>query len=735
MLYYVEPSAGEAWTPWPIGCDNGNALSPNARGGRLKEVFSRCAMIERGTKIRLRIVSLAAQTASERRHVLALAFILLAALAIRVYGNNLSLPYVPHPDEPAVVDRALAMLRTGDYDPHSFIYPTLYTYLQLLVYVVHFLWGESQGLYKSLGELPTSTYTFTTVPGFYLWGRFLTALLGTGTVFVVFRTGARLYGTGAGLAGALLLTFSVLHSAHSHYITVDVPATFFAAVAFAFIAELFVRGESDNRRSNRRTYLLAGLFVGLAIGTKYNAVFIIIPFLLAHLFVTPRRDWLSGSLAAGLGLVAIGFLASSPFALLELPRFLDDVASIIYHYKFAGHVGFEGSNNWLYYLNYFWSSETGPSLLAAAGVLLCFFRHQRRDILLLLFPLLYLAGLSSYRVNFLRNLLPIVPFLCLLGGVFVAEVWGWLSRKSGRLVLSDSVVPAAVAVAMVLLPALTIVDEDRRNAQTDSRILAEQWVQANLYPAVRVVTELHAVQWRNYPMVSTVEALIEHPRGWYLQNGYQYLIASSLKYQDYLSQPDKFPGKARAYQELLHEFEVAAQFPGKENGGLGPEVTILKTGFKENELIIPFRRDVSFGGAIDLIGYDLGKPVYAAQDLQAKPAAVLAPGDTIDLLFYWRAERKLGEDYKVFVHLLDSKGTAVAQRDTPPLSGSYPTSRWRQGELVMDPAPLALPTNLGPGTYRLEVGLYSQSTMKRLRVSGKDHKPDDKVILEPIEVK
>lgn len=663
-----------------------------------------------------------------RQHEIALGVILLLALFVRVYGNELGLPYVINPDEPAVVDRALAMLRTGDYNPHSFIYPTLYTYLQFLVYVAHFLWGVSQGVYRNLADLPTSTHIATWATGFYIWGRCLTAVLGAATVFLVYRMGARLYGQGAGLAGALFLAFSLLHSEHSHYITVDVPAAFFSALAFVFIVELFVRGRSERRENLRWIYLLGGLSVGLAVGTKYNAVVIIVPFLLAHLLSAPRRDWLSGNLFAGLALIAVGFLASSPFAVAGLPQFLDDVASIIYHYKFAGHLGYEGSNNWLYYMNYFWSAETAASLMGAGGILLCFFRRSRRDILVLLFPLLYFAGLSQYKVNFLRNLLPVIPFLSLLGGIFLAEVVGWFSRRVSRPVLSGAFAPAALAATLVVLPGLTILDGDHYNSQDDSRALAERWIRTNLPQNARIMAELSAVQWRDSTTVSTTNSLISHSYQWYLQQGFQYLVANSVNYNQYLHDPKKFPAESKAYDKIFQKSQAVKEFPGKP----GPKVTILKVNLSEDVVDIPFRSGASFGGAIGLIGYDFGKE---SNPDQPGSKLMFKAGEAVNLVLYWKAERSIPKDYTVFVHLLDASGEIVTQRDTQPLNGTSRTSQWKPGDFVVDSAPLALPVDAAPGEYRLEIGLYDQKTMERLRVTAKDGKADDKVILGPIEVR
>ena len=58
------------------------------------------------------------------------------------------------------------------------------------------------------------------------------------------------------------------------------------------------------------------------------------------------------------------------------------------------------------------------------------------------------------------------------------------------------------------------------------------------------------------------------------------------------------------------------------------------------------------------------------------PAAAQA-GAVLPLALYWRVGRALPIDYTVYVHLLDSNGSTMAQRDLQPLDGSLPTSRWK----------------------------------------------------------
>ncbi|MDX1413223.1 MAG: glycosyltransferase family 39 protein [Candidatus Promineifilaceae bacterium] len=83
-----------------------------------------------------------------------------------------------------------------------------------------------------------------------------------------------------------------------------------------------------------------------------------------------------------------------------------------------------------------------------------------------------------------------------------------------------------------------------------------------------------------------------------------------------------------------------------------------------------------------------------------------APGELIPITLYWQAARTPDQEYTVFVHLLNSEGERIAGADAPPVNNFYPTSWWRNGDLIDDTHLLQLPDDLSPGSYKVIVGLY-----------------------------
>ena len=62
--------------------------------------------------------------------------------------------------------------------------------------------------------------------------------MGVGTVWAVYAIGVRLWGRRAGLLAALTLAVMPLHAQHSHFLTVDVPATFWGMLSLLWAVRL-----------------------------------------------------------------------------------------------------------------------------------------------------------------------------------------------------------------------------------------------------------------------------------------------------------------------------------------------------------------------------------------------------------------------------------------------------------------------------------------------------------------
>ncbi|MCB9101599.1 MAG: hypothetical protein H6632_18830 [Anaerolineales bacterium] len=125
--------------------------------------------------------------------------------------------------------------------------------------------------------------------------------------------------------------------------------------------------------------------------------------------------------------------------------------------------------------------------------------------------------------------------------------------------------------------------------------------------------------------------------------------------------------------------------------------------------------------SIELVGFSLAS------------SQIETDGSKLAVTLFWQTLAPLAADYTTFLHLRTSSGVTVAQRDSQPLDGTYPTSQWQPHETIIDPLTLALPEDLPAGSYQLYTGLYQLDTLARLPVTN-DTSGENAVLLGEIKL-
>jgi 4-amino-4-deoxy-L-arabinose transferase-like glycosyltransferase len=472
--------------------------------------------------------------------VVTLVLLFFLAFILRAWGTRFGLPEAfYHPDEHAIVERATGILRTGDYSPHWFNYPSAYIYVQALTYIPYFLISAARGFGNSIpAEAPY---------GFYYAGRLMTALVGALTVPLVYVLGRRMFGRRTGLVSAALVTFSLLHAVHSHYVTTDVPMAFLVTLSllFSYLAL---------QKAGLRYTLLAGLFAGLATSTKYPAAVAILPVLVVQLVTVRWTDWgvLGQRVGLTVGAFLAGFFLGTPYAILEVNTFVASLASVLGHYG-TGQPGFEGSATWLWYLG---QMLTGPDVLVVAlalgGILWAMIKHTRKDLLLLSFVIPYYVVVSAWPTRFERNLVVLVPLLAVLAARFMVEAVSWMAGRWSAVRRYETPVLAALVVMAIALPLWAIVAFDDAIAQRDLRTVAAEWVNANVPPGSRIVIEVFSIPLeRDRFDVSQLVRIDSEDLEWYRQEGIEYVIVSDGHWQVLFAHPEQYAREIETYHEIL----------------------------------------------------------------------------------------------------------------------------------------------------------------------------------------
>jgi hypothetical protein len=120
---------------------------------------------------------------------------------------------------------------------------------------------------------------------------------------------------------------------------------------------------------------------------------------------------------------------------------------------------------------------------------------------------------------------------------------------------------------------------------------------------------------------------------------------------------------------------------------------------------------MSAAPGLELMGYDLG-------------AEKVGPGERLPVTFYWRATGPIDVDYGVYLDGKSVAGNEGGGWSDRLASEEYPTSQWRQGEVIVDVHQLQMPPAARSGFYLLSVRLTDPNT---------DEYASDRVILGKLE--
>lgn len=411
--------------------------------------------------------------------------ILIFSSWIRIKKINGTLPYIVHPDEPALTKPALNIIKTGDFNPHVFVYPSLPYYLTASLFVIGYLNSVSHEEIKNTKEIGRIAYPYYSQKRLVYPAKIFFAILSVTGMLLIGMTAYK-YNLNPHLLylPPLLLILSPLYLYYStKYLNVDIIGTFFAVLSVFYI---ILKLEND---SFLEKVVIPGILGGLALASKYNYSLILAPSALAILFYT-KKQRLKKILLLFLVTLIIFFILV-PYSLLDFNKFLDDIGFNIYHYK-TGHKGFTTTPGWPQFLWYGKAmiDEYGLGFMALSilGIFYSLTLNLKKGLILLSFPLSMLIYMSSFRVHFLRNILAVYVFICLYCSLGILLIFKYLSlrlekfRYLARARRFSNVLPALFVLIIIIgtLPRQKVIKA--YNLEPDSRNKSISWVKSNIPP-------------------------------------------------------------------------------------------------------------------------------------------------------------------------------------------------------------------------------------------------------------
>ena len=396
---------------------------------------------------------------------LTLIALLLIGGALRLYNLNWDEMQHAHPDErhvtwvatsiawPEDISTILDPLRTTlnpfrwpptvhppDGQPRAFTYGHFPLYM---------LAGVSQGLSRITA--PAGGVNWADYDHIQLVGRALSGLWDVLTILLIYLLGRELYGRKVGLLAAAFLTFAVQHIQLSHFATFDIIMATFVVMSVL----MAVRGV---RRGSWLDFLLAGVAAGLATGSLARAAPILLAVGLAPLIRLSRdngnllawKSWNQGQRRRAYGLLSLAAISvllgllvfglTNPFSIIDYKSFLKDVGEQSRMVRGEADWPFtrqyRGTPAYLYQIEQQvrWGLGWPLGVAAFASLAWSIWRAIRGrlsagELVMFAWVWPYFLINGAFMVKFMRYMVILTPFLCLLAAQLIGELGKWASTR------------------------------------------------------------------------------------------------------------------------------------------------------------------------------------------------------------------------------------------------------------------------------------------------------------------
>ena len=523
-----------------------------------------------------------------------LALVVLAAV-LRANGIGQGLPGLYDPDEPLFLINALELLAKQTLMPGWFGHPGITTlYLLGASDLLVFLGGRIAGLWSTTGEFAARLYEDPSLV--VLAGRAAIAVLALGVIAATARLGARLGDARAGVAAALLLAVSPLHTEISALVRTDIMVSLFCMLAMLAAVRIV-----HERR--QRDLIVAGLWMGTAVSTKWPGAILALAPLLTWCWAWrhDRSRWLSGA-----AMLAAAILLA--MAVLMPPLWLQpqDVWEALRNEVQPAHVGATGGD-WLFNLGWYvralWDRGLGwAALLVPVGAVLLIRHRQMPAILTLLLPVMALVALLCSQANVWQRWLVLpLPMLALLAGFGLSGLARQLSASRHGLIM------ASVGVTLAVPMGLASWSEGTARANpTQARAVA--YMLSHVPAGSRITVEMLAFpllkgNWTiRYPFgpVGCVDGRqllagkVNHDDAAGAQRGKQKLVLGTINparvescWTDYaiihdadrwLAEAERYPQEAAVYRAFIDGGTVIGDFRSIPGVSAGPRTLVIRLG-------------------------------------------------------------------------------------------------------------------------------------------------------------
>ena len=397
---------------------------------------------------------------------------------LRVFGIWFGLPLQLNIDEPTLISSVLALRQ--NINPGHFEWPHLYFYINFIFYLIFGL------IRKIVSVVIGSPWLYENPSPYFLISRSLSAILGSLTIFSVYGISKEMFSKKVGKISAFILAVLPVAVYEAHLAKMDTANTFFTAVAVYYIWKVYKKGDL-------RSFIYAGIWIGLSTSIKYNAALLFLPLLIAYLLKGEKLlnffklETLKKFLMSGISSV-VAFCLGTPFAIVDYKKFFSAERNVgaLWQFQNVGQVEWANFPTEIYntfFVMYRWQLGFFLWIIFLILVILfLFFNKRSKEYIFLLLPTiffsLYISRLDRSPGHYFLFL---IPFYVPAVSAFISELYELSIKKVSLL----KRLPVSAFILLILSTSIvSILRDDFLFARLDTRVTAFKWVKANLDDSV-----------------------------------------------------------------------------------------------------------------------------------------------------------------------------------------------------------------------------------------------------------
>lgn len=454
---------------------------------------------------------------SKYRYELGLIAVLSIVGALRFMSIGYGLPHLAEQHEKLIVPKVLEMIRKGTLDHGIYDYGSLYFIFLYLVFILSaFVAGIIGVRINSISNLDQAF--------FFITARAANVILSLISIYLVYLIGKRISGKMTGLAAATITAFGTILFLNSITARLELLVLVFVLLAFYYMVRLSKTGKIID-------YSLSGLFIGLAVGTKFYSVTIFAALVYAHFLTRKLKTFSNRKLLVAIMIMVLGYLITNPFILTDTESFLRDTSRLSRELSVKEHWSSEANSPEAVYSGLIFRDGLGiiGTIIFLMLFILFLIKPDVEKGLLLVFPIVHFLVLAKSRFVFHRYILIILPFLALFMACKLEELFVKNNKK--RLKWHRNIVFWGIVLLIALFPAVKMFRIAGMYSLETTSSYAAAWIERNIPPGTRLLVSPYSVDLkkRQYFIAKMSKASRRYSRDLISlpEKGFNYIITSS----------------------------------------------------------------------------------------------------------------------------------------------------------------------------------------------------------------